>query len=93
MPTEILSKRVAALETCRQLNLTGELDNNLQPIGKESFHLLFSAEEVITDEADQQLPTAENTDPRPGTNKRRQYYQRKVRVFYVEHCEFVVRRH
>ena len=77
MPTEILSKRVAALEACRLLHLSGELDNNLQPIGKESFHLLFSSEDIVLDESDL-IPLTDNSDARPGTNKRRQYYKRKV---------------
>ncbi|XP_065199938.1 endoribonuclease Dcr-1 [Planococcus citri] len=77
MPTEILSKRIAALEACRLLHRSGELDNNLQPIGKESFHLLFSSEDIVLDESDL-IPFAENADARPGTNKRRQYYKRKI---------------
>lgn len=83
MPTEMLSKRIAALEACRLLHQSGELDNNLQPIGKESFHLLFSSEDIVLDESDQ-FPLAESTDPRPGTNKRRQYYQRKVRRIKID---------
>ncbi len=79
MPTEILSRRIAALEACRVLHQAGELDSNLQPIGKESFHLLFSSEDVLLDEADQ-LQVAEGNDPRPGTNKRRQYYQKRVSI-------------
>lgn len=77
MPNEILSRRVAALEACRVLHMAGELDGNLQPIGKESFHLLFSAEDIMLDEVDQ-AQSAEGADPRPGTNKRRQYYQKRV---------------
>lgn len=78
MPTEVLSRRIAALEACRLLHQTGELDYNLQPIGKESFHLLFSSEDILLDEADQ-LQAADESDARPGTNKRRQYYKKKVR--------------
>lgn len=80
MPTEILSKRMAALEACRLLHLSGELDHNLQPIGKESFHLLFSSEDIVLDESDL-VPLNDNTDARPGTNKRRQYYKRKVKLW------------
>ncbi|XKL67863.1 hypothetical protein PGB90_003354 [Kerria lacca] len=77
MPTEVLSRRIAALEACRLLHQTGELDYNLQPIGKESFHLLFSSEDILLDEADQ-LQAADESDARPGTNKRRQYYKKKI---------------
>lgn len=83
MPTEILSRRIAALEACRVLHLAGELDKYLQPIGKESFHLLFSAEDIMLDEADR-LQAADINDPRPGTNKRRQCYQRKVLMFGLQ---------
>ena len=78
MPTEVLSRRIAALEACRVLHLAGELDDKLLPIGKESFHLLLSSDELVLDEADQ-LQAANDDDPRPGTNKRRQYYRRRVR--------------
>lgn len=37
MPTQTLAKRVAALVACRTLHRSGELDDNLQPIGKEGF--------------------------------------------------------
>lgn len=94
MPTEVLSRRIAALETCRVLHLAGELDDKLLPIGKESFHLLLSSEELVLDEADQ-LQVSNDNDPRPGTNKRRQYYRRRVRfdsseIFYPYFCPFVI---
>lgn len=84
MPTEVLSRRIAALETCRVLHLAGELDKYLQPIGKESFHLLFSAEDVLLDETDK-LQSADGSDPRPGTNKRRQCYRRRVCFTFHKH--------
>lgn len=37
MPTQTLAKRVAALVGCRTLHRSRELDDNLQPIGKEGF--------------------------------------------------------
>jgi len=77
MPTQVLSRRVAALETCRVLHLAGELDSKLLPIGKESFHLLLSSEELVLDEADE-LQASKDDEPRPGTNKRRQYYRKRV---------------
>lgn len=77
MPSEILAKRVAALEVCRQLHSQGELDDTLQPITKESFHALFNTDEVPPDAEDALIPW-DTEDPRPGTNKRRQYYYKRV---------------
>lgn len=77
MPLEILSRRIVALEACRVLHQAGELDAHLQPIGKESFHLLFSSEDFSLDEVDQML-SHDGSDPRPGTNKRRQCYKKRV---------------
>lgn len=69
MPSVVLARRVAALETCRVLHCARELDDNLMPVGKESF--------LCTEDED----TEEETDmiePRPGTTKRRQYYYKRV---------------
>lgn len=69
MPSVVLARRVAALETCRVLHRARELDDNLMPVGKESF--------LCTEDED----TEEETDmiePRPGTTKRRQYYYKRV---------------
>ncbi|VVC42037.1 PAZ domain,Helicase, C-terminal,Ribonuclease III domain,P-loop containing nucleoside triphosphate [Cinara cedri] len=77
MPSEVLAKRIAALEVCRQLHSRGELDDTLQPITKESFHALFNADEVPPDAEDALIPW-DTEDPRPGTNKRRQYYYKRI---------------
>lgn len=77
MPSEILAKRIAALEVCRQLHFHSELDDTLQPITKESFHALYSADEVLPDAEDSLIPW-DTEEPRPGTNKRRQYYYKRV---------------
>ncbi|XP_050060173.1 endoribonuclease Dcr-1 [Aphis gossypii] len=77
MPCEILAKRIAALEVCRQLHSQGELDDTLQPITKESFHALFNADEVLADAEDSLIPW-DTEEPRPGTNKRRQYYYKRI---------------
>ncbi|KAL5233188.1 hypothetical protein ACI65C_000598 [Semiaphis heraclei] len=77
MPCEILAKRIAALEVCRQLHSQGELDETLQPITKESFHALFNADEVLPDAEDALIPW-DTEEPRPGTNKRRQYYYKRI---------------
>lgn len=80
MPSRVLARRIAALITCRLLHQSGELDDNLQPIGKEgflasepdweNFELAKSDEDILH----------ENTEPRPGTTKRRQYYYKRVSV-------------
>ncbi|KAL7019743.1 hypothetical protein ACKWTF_011228 [Chironomus riparius] len=78
MPTRTLARRVAALIACRMLHKSGELDDNLQPIGKEGFKAiepdwdLFELEKV-----DEELNN-ENCDLRPGTTKRRQYYYKRI---------------
>ncbi|XP_050424897.1 endoribonuclease Dcr-1 [Adelges cooleyi] len=77
MPSETLAKRVAALEVCRLLHVKGELDDSLQPITKESFHALFNADEVPPDAEDSLIPW-DTEEPRPGTNKRRQYYYKRI---------------
>lgn len=82
MPSEILAKRIAALEVCRQLHSHGELDDTLQPITKESFHALFNADEVPPDAEDALIPW-DTEDPRPGTNKRRQYYYKRVWQYMI----------
>lgn len=77
MPTRILARRIAALITCRILHQSGELDNTLQPIGKEGFR---AAE---PDWENFELCDEDNAydciEPRPGTTKRRQYYYKRVR--------------
>ncbi|CAH0384189.1 unnamed protein product [Bemisia tabaci] len=78
MPTPVLARRIAALEACRVLHQAGELDNCLQPIGKESFRLLENTEfEEPPDEVDQSIPW-DSLEPRPGTTKRRQYYYKRI---------------
>lgn len=63
----------AALECCRRLHQMGELDDQLQPVGKESMKL---DDHLCAPPADDQVPEGM---PRPGTTKRRQYYYKKVR--------------
>lgn len=69
MPSVVLARRVAALETCRVLHQARELDDNLLPVGKESF---LCAEDEDTEEETDMI------EPRPGTTKRRQYYYKRV---------------
>ncbi|XP_045623437.1 endoribonuclease Dcr-1 isoform X2 [Procambarus clarkii] len=67
-----LAKMSAALECCRILHQIGELDDQLQPVGKESMKL---DDHLCAPPADDQVPEGM---PRPGTTKRRQYYYKKV---------------
>ncbi|KAK3886818.1 hypothetical protein Pcinc_009043 [Petrolisthes cinctipes] len=67
-----LAKMSAALECCCRLHKMGELDNNLQPVGKESMRL---DDHLCAPPPDDQVPEGM---PRPGTTKRRQYYYKKV---------------
>ncbi|RZF36221.1 hypothetical protein LSTR_LSTR008547 [Laodelphax striatellus] len=46
MPTRVLARRIAAIEACKTLHLARELDDNMQPIGKERFQMLDSPAEV-----------------------------------------------
>uniref|UniRef100_A0A182JMK9 ribonuclease III n=1 Tax=Anopheles atroparvus TaxID=41427 RepID=A0A182JMK9_ANOAO len=78
MPTETLARRMAAYVACRMLHAAGELDNSFQPYGKEAFRA-FEAdwENFELEESDAKILT-ENSDPRPGTTKRRQYYYKRI---------------
>ncbi|KAK7073563.1 Endoribonuclease Dicer [Halocaridina rubra] len=62
----------AALQCCRCLHEIGELDDQLQPVGKESMKL---DDHLCPPPLDDQVPEGM---PRPGTTKRRQYYYKKV---------------
>lgn len=78
MPTRTLARRVAALIASRILHRSGELDNNLQPIGKEGFRAIEPDWEVFElDKADEEI-SGENSEARPGTTKRRQYYYKRI---------------
>ncbi|KAL3280298.1 hypothetical protein HHI36_017788 [Cryptolaemus montrouzieri] len=78
MFNRLLARRAAAFMTCQLLHKTGELDNNLQPIGKENFVATEDDWKVFPlEESDEEL-ARENIEPRPGTTKRRQYYYKKV---------------
>ncbi|XP_061727447.1 endoribonuclease Dcr-1 [Cydia pomonella] len=76
MPTRVLARRMAALQACRILHKSGELDDHLMPIGKENFKA-------------GELEACAEADARPGTTKRRQYYyKRTARAF--TNCEPIV---
>lgn len=79
MPTRVLARRFAALVCCRVLHRSGELDDCLQPIGKEGFRV--SEPEWNTfelEKEDAELMLSEACDARPGTTRRRQYYYKRV---------------
>ncbi|KAL1131353.1 hypothetical protein AAG570_010971 [Ranatra chinensis] len=71
MPSAVLARRVAALETCRVLHTRKELDDQLEPIGKEAFNAGIEDEELSPTHWDPNLP-------RPGTTKSRQYYYKRI---------------
>uniref|UniRef100_A0A182MLF3 ribonuclease III n=1 Tax=Anopheles culicifacies TaxID=139723 RepID=A0A182MLF3_9DIPT len=78
MPTETLARRLAAYMTCRMLHAAGELDHSFQPYGKEAFRAFESDwENFELEESDAKILSA-NSDPRPGTTKRRQYYYKRI---------------
>ncbi|CAG5135844.1 unnamed protein product, partial [Candidula unifasciata] len=70
MRTKKLAKMAVALKMCALLHKSGELDENLVPVGKEMF--LYEEEEEWADEEDL------TGLARPGTTKRKQYYVKKV---------------
>nr|CAH7717562.1 unnamed protein product [Callosobruchus chinensis] len=73
MPNGLLARRATAFMVCQLLHKACELDDHLQPINKENFR---ASEEdwnnFSLDEPD------ENSEVRPGTTKRRQYYYKRV---------------
>jgi endoribonuclease Dicer len=79
MPSRVLARRIAALDTCRVLHQAQELDDNLVPVGKESFRVREEEEEatLALEELDEAIPR-DSAEPRPGTTKRRQYYYKRV---------------
>ncbi|XP_063705227.1 endoribonuclease Dcr-1 [Culicoides brevitarsis] len=78
MPNRVLARKVCALTACKTLHESGELDNNLQPIGKEGFKAFESDWENFELEQEDEAIVNENTEPRPGTTKRRQYYYKRI---------------
>ena len=78
MPSRTLARRVSALIACRILHKSGELDDNLLPIGKEGFRAIEPDWEVFElDKCDEEI-SGDASEPRPGTTKRRQYYYKRI---------------
>lgn len=78
MPSRTLARRLTALIACRLLHMCGELDDNLQPIGKEGYRAFEPDWENFELESTDEMLINDNLEPRPGTTKRRQYYYKRV---------------
>ncbi|EDV93031.1 endoribonuclease Dcr-1 [Drosophila grimshawi] len=78
MPTQTLARRLAAFQACVELHKIGELDDQLQPIGKEGFRALEPDWECFDLEPEDEQIVQQNDEPRPGTTKRRQYYYKRI---------------
>ena len=79
MPNISLAKMAVALECCKRLHARDELDDNLNPVGKESL--------PINEMLCPPLPEDEGIEGfiRPGTTKRRQYYYKKVNLCLISY--------
>ncbi|XP_014605688.1 PREDICTED: endoribonuclease Dcr-1 isoform X2 [Polistes canadensis] len=81
MPNRAMARRMAALQFCIELHRKDEIDDNLLPIGKENFK---------AKPEDAELPALPDEDElneieaRPGTTKRRQYYDKKTAKVLTE---------
>lgn len=80
MPSKVLARQMAALICCKILHQSGELDDNLQPIGKEGFRASEPDWDNFELEKEDADIVNESIDPRPGTTRRRQYYYKRVNV-------------
>ncbi|GBP14030.1 Endoribonuclease Dcr-1 [Eumeta japonica] len=69
MPTQILARRMVALQACIELHKSGELDDNLQPIGKEGFRAIESDWENFELEEEDEKIVKENLEPRPESTE------------------------
>ncbi|XP_059142137.1 endoribonuclease Dicer-like isoform X2 [Physella acuta] len=78
MQSSNLAMMAVALKMCEILHKTGELDENLVPVGKEMF--LYEEEEEWMNEEDLAGLA------RPGTTKRKQYYIKKVANGLLQSC-------
>jgi len=70
MPTRKLAQLAVAVEVCKTLHQQGELNDYLLPVGKEALKFDFD------DYDDEIWPT--DGSARPGSTKRRRYYDKKV---------------
>ncbi|KPJ19239.1 Endoribonuclease Dcr-1 [Papilio machaon] len=88
MPTRVLARRMVALQACRILHKSGELDNQLMPIGKENFKAV-ELEGTGNGNGNGIEPIDPNDSARPGTTKRRQYYYKRTACAFTD-CQPVV---
>lgn len=86
MPTVVLARRMVALQACRILHKSGELDNQLMPIGKENFKVLDSVYPSLTND---RTYNDMNDLARPGTTKRRQYYYKRTARAFTD-CQPII---
>ncbi|CAH2083346.1 unnamed protein product [Euphydryas editha] len=83
MPTRVLARRMVALQACRILHKSGELDDQLMPIGKENFKAAELENSVVNETLDG------NDCARPGTTKRRQYYYKRT-AWAFTNCQAII---
>lgn len=85
LTNSLLARRACAFLTCQLLHKAGELDDYLQPVGKENFKANEEDWNNCSLESDDEDPAGESLEPRPGTTKRRQYYYKRV-ANSLTHC-------
>ena len=82
MPKKSLAKKVVAFKACVALHALKELDDNLLPIGKDNLKAILEelGFEPYGDESGQNAginkKNQSKNEPRAGTTKRRQYYNK-----------------
>jgi endoribonuclease Dicer len=79
MPAEYLAKQAVALQTVMVLHANGELDDDLNPVGKEG--VMPEPDLCVVDDIHEE----EAGEFRPGSTKRRQYYDKQLATELV-HC-------
>lgn len=78
MENQLLAKRAAAFVAAQVLHISGELDDNLMPIGKENFRASEEDWNNFTLEPEDEELSKECAEQRAGTTKRRQYYYKRI---------------
>ncbi|CAH1642717.1 unnamed protein product [Spodoptera littoralis] len=89
MPTKVLARRMVALQACRILHKSGELDNQLMPIGKENFRAVELEGVNNIGAYTGNEPADAHDSARPGTTKRRQYYYKRTAWAFTD-CQPVI---
>jgi len=78
MPLEYLAKQAVALQTVKVLHVNGELDDDLVPVGKEG--VKSEPDICVVEDLDEE----EMGEFRPGSTKRRQYYDKQLAAELVD---------